>query len=143
MKLIIGNDHAGYDQKEAVKSFLIEKGYEVIDAGAYSAESVDYPDFAHAVSQGVISGKAELGILLCGTGNGVCMTANKHQDIRAGLCWSSEIAQLIRQHNNANVICIPARFISEKESLACVEAFVTTDFEGGRHQRRIDKMGCM
>jgi len=140
--IVIGSDHAGFAYKKAIKTYLTNKGYEVQDVGAQSEDSVDYPDFAHAVSNIIIEKKAELGILICGTGNGVCITANKHQEIRAGLCWDAEIAKLIRQHNDANVMCLSGRFTSEVTAISCVDAFITTDFEGGRHQRRVDKMAC-
>lgn len=143
-KIAIGSDHAGFDHKEAIKTYLKKKGYQLTDIGTNSLDSVDYPDFAHAVSQEVTSGNADLGILVCGTGNGVCISANKNEGIRAGLCWDAEIAKLVRQHNNANVLCLSGRFTSEITAIACVEAFINTEFEGGRHQRRIDKiaMSC-
>ena len=141
-RIAIGSDHAGYAYKESIKVYLSKKGYPIEDVGAKSEDSVDYPDFAHAVSSKIVNHEADLGILICGTGNGVCITANKHQEIRAGLCWDAEIAKLIRQHNNANVMCLSGRFTSELTAIACVDAFVTSEFEGGRHQRRIDKIAC-
>jgi len=140
MKIAIGNDHAGFSYKEAIKVFLNQKGIEVIDMGAFSEDSVDYPDFAHKVSEKVALKEADFGILICGTGNGVCITANKRNGIRAGLCWDPEISKLIRQHNDANVMCLSARFSSQMTAIACVDAFINTKFEGGRHQRRIDKI---
>jgi len=142
MKIAIGCDHAGFSYKEAIKVFLTRKGIEVLDLGTHSEESVDYPDFAHLVSKSVSDNNASFGILICGTGNGVCISANKHEKIRAGLCWDPEIAKLIRQHNDANVMCLSARFSSEMTCIACVDAFITTDFEGGRHQRRVEKIAC-
>jgi len=142
MKIAIGCDHAGFSYKEAIKVFLTRKGIEVLDLGTNSEESVDYPDFAHLVSDAVTKKQASFGILICGTGNGVCISANKHEAIRAGLCWDPEIAKLIRQHNDANVMCLSARFSSEMTCIACVDAFIATSFEGGRHQRRVDKIAC-
>ena len=117
-------------------------GFATADFGAYTAESMDYPDAAHPLAAAIEEGKHDVGILICGSGNGVCMTANKHQGIRAGLVWNTEVAELIKMHNNANVICLPARFISEQLALDCVKTFLKTEFEGGRHQRRVDKMSC-
>ncbi len=138
----IGSDHAGYAYKEIIKQHLIDNGYSVDDKGTNSPNSVDYPDFAHPVAQSVDEGKAEVGILICGSGEGVCMTANKYQDVRAALVWNSDIAKLTRQHNNANVICLPARFISEQQALQFVDLFLTTSFEGGRHEKRVNKISC-
>ncbi|UZR94232.1 ribose 5-phosphate isomerase B [Chondrinema litorale] len=143
MKIAIGADHAGYDLKEIVKPILQEKGYEFEDFGTNSTESTDYPDYAHPVANAVESADCDFGILICGTGNGVAITANKHQKIRAGLCWTPEIASLIRQHNDANVLCIPSRFISTEAALEILDTFLKTEFEGGRHGRRIGKMACM
>ena len=138
MKLSIGNDHAGVDYK----NFIIEnlKNYTIINHGTDDENSVDYPDFAHPVSLDVEHKKSELGILICGSGNGVAMTANKHKKVRAALWWSEEIAKLAKQHNNANVVCIPARFISKEEALQIVKSFIDTNFEGGRHERRVNKI---
>ena len=138
MKLSIGNDHAGVDYK----NFIIEnlKNYTIINHGTDDENSVDYPDFAHPVSLDVENKKSELGILIGGTGNGVAMTANKHKKVRAALCWSEEIAKLAKQHNNANVVCIPARFISKEDALQIVRSFIDTKFEGGRHERRVNKI---
>ena len=140
-KIIIGGDHAAFEVKRKLIPYLKKKyKVEVEDKGTYSTDSVDYPDYAQAVAAGVSQEKDTYGILICGTGNGVCMTANKHKGIRAGLVWEKEIAELIRQHNNANIICMPARFISYRKMTAILNAYFTTDFEGGRHQRRVDKM---
>ena len=143
MQFSIGNDHAGVDYKEAIVSYLISKGHEVLNHGTDSEDSVDYPDFIHPVAQDVSSKKAGLGIIICGSGNGASMTANKYQDIRSALCWSKEIVALARQHNNANILSLPARFISIPQAIAMVEVYINTDFEGGRHQNRIDKIPCM
>lgn len=139
-KIVIGCDHAGYLLKEIIKKMLLEKGFTVKDDGAYSEESVDYPDFAHAVAIDVAQGNCEKGVLICGSGNGVCMTANKHKEIRAALCWTAEIAELSRKHNDANVVCIPARFLETAVALEIVISFLTTYFEGGRHERRVKKI---
>jgi ribose 5-phosphate isomerase B len=139
----IGSDHAGLDYKEDLISFLEAKGRLFKDFGTHSADSVDYPDYAHPVASFVESGQAAFGILLCGTANGVAMTANKHPHIRAAVCWGEEIAQLVRQHNDANIICIPARFVREGDAEKMVEIFMTTVFEGGRHLRRVEKIPCM
>lgn len=140
IKIAIGADHAGFEYKEILKDFL--QDYEVKDFGTYTADSVDYPDFAHPVASAVERGEFTYGILLCGSANGVAITANKHQGIRAGLCWENEVASLVRQHNNANVLCIPARFVSEDEAKKITETFLTTAFEGGRHQNRVEKISC-
>ncbi len=139
----IGCDHAGFEYKEAIKKWLTDKGFEVKDFGTNSSESTDYPDFAHPVSSFVESREAAFGILLCGSANGVAITANKHQHIRAGLCWQNEVAKVVRQHNNANIICLPARFIALPLALALIDTFMNTEFEGGRHERRVNKMACM
>jgi ribose 5-phosphate isomerase B len=140
-KIIMGSDHAGFEMKEHLRHFLKEAGYEITDKGTYSAESTDYPDFAHAVAQEVES-SGHTGILLCGSANGVAITANKHAGIRAALCWSDEIAKLARQHNDANIICIPARFVNNAEAEKMTLTFLDTEFEGGRHQKRVDKINC-
>lgn len=142
MLIAIGSDHAGYDLKSELRVYLLEKGYEVDDLGAFSAESVDYPDFAHPVAHAVESGKAHFGILICGSANGVAITANKHEKVRAAIAWRREIAELARQHNDANVLCLPARFITVEEAKEMVDVFLDTPFEGGRHQRRVDKIAC-
>ena len=136
----IGADHAGFELKEALKVYLTEKGFELKDFGCHSESSVDYPDFVHPVAKDVVSKKAKYGILLCGSANGVAMTANKYKEVRAGLCWSKEIVELIRQHNNANILCIPARYTSIPQALKMVEIFLETEFEGGRHQNRVNKI---
>jgi len=138
----IGADHAGFQLKERVKAHLEEKGYEVKDFGCYSEESIDYPDYAHPVASMVEENENMLGIVICGSGNGINMTANKHQGIRSALCWKKEIAELARQHNNANVIALPARFISEEEGIEMIDVFLATAFEGGRHQNRVNKIAC-
>jgi len=140
MKISIGNDHAGFLHKAAVMRFLEEEGHQITNYGTDADTSVDYPDFVHPVAKDVVNGSAEKGILLCGSGNGVSMTANKYQDIRAAICWEAELAQLARAHNDANVLCIPARFITEEVALAMVATFLNTPFEGGRHQNRVAKM---
>ncbi len=141
--IAIGCDHAGFEYKEAIKTWLQEKGFQVKDFGTNSPDSVDYPDFAHPVASSVENEEAAFGILLCGSANGVAITANKHQGIRAGLVWENEVAKLVRQHNNANVVCLPARFIALPLALEIIETFVSTPFEGGRHGRRVEKMACM
>lgn len=140
LKIAIGCDHAGFEYKEAIKKALEKAGHMVKDFGTYSTASVDYPDFVHPVATSVETNESEFGILLCGSANGVAMTANKHQSIRAGLCWNQEVAVLTRQHNNANILCIPARFMPEEQAVAIAELFLSTPFEGGRHQQRVDKI---
>lgn len=140
--IAIGSDHAGYEQRIALVQWLREKGYNVQDVGVDENKSVDYPDYAHPVARLVEAGQAAFGILLCGSANGVCITANKHQGIRAGLSFNPEVARLIRLHNDANIIGIPARFVSLEEAKAMIEIFINTGFEGGRHQLRVDKIRC-
>jgi ribose 5-phosphate isomerase B len=140
--IAIGCDHAGFEYKTALVKWLTGKGYEVKDFGTYSMDSVDYPDFAHPTALSVESGEAAFGILLCGSGNGVAITANKHQHIRAGLSWENDVAKLIRQHNNANIICIPARFVALALAEQMIDIFMTTPFEGGRHATRVNKIAC-
>lgn len=140
--IVIGCDHAGFDYKEAIKEMLSSKGFQVIDKGTFDTSSMDYPDVAHQVATAVENGNASLGILICGSGNGVCMTANKHSGIRAALCWNNELAALARQHNNANILCLPARFIDLGLAKEMTETFLNTDFEGGRHQNRVNKISC-
>lgn len=140
MTISIGNDHAGPDYKFAIVDYLKSKGIEVTNYGTDSTDSVDYPDFVHPVAKDVSNGTSDFGILICGSANGVAMTANKYQDIRAGICWTKEIVELIKQHNNANVLCIPARFTAIPQAIKMVETFLNTEFEGGRHQRRVDKI---
>lgn len=139
-KIAIGSDHAGFKYKEILKDFLND--HEVKDFGTYSADSVDYPDFAHPVASAIESGVFTFGVLVCGSANGVAITANKHQQIRAAICWQKEIAELARLHNNANVICIPERFVSEELAKEMVTTFLNTAFEGGRHAGRVNKMSC-
>lgn len=137
-KIAIGADHAGFEFKEVLKNFL--KDYEIKDFGTYSLDSVDYPDFAHPLALAVENGEYKFGILLCGSANGVAITANKHQHIRAGLCWEKEVASLVRKHNNANILCIPARFVSAEQAKEITTTFLNTKFEGGRHQTRVEKI---
>ena len=138
----IGSDHAGYDFKEELISFLEAKDLTYHDFGTHSKDSVDYPDFAHPVANAVEKGEASFGILLCGSANGVAITANKHQGIRAAICWGEELAKLAREHNNANIICIPSRFVSEGDAEKMVDLFRSTEFEGGRHEKRVGKIAC-
>ena len=140
MKVAIGSDHAGFRLKETLKTYLQNKGFEVKDFGTYSEERADYPDFAHPVAKAVETNQAEKGVLICGSGNGVNMTANKHHNVRSALCWNEEIAKLARQHNDANIIALPARFMDEKEAEKCIDAFFSTAFEGGRHKERVKKI---
>ena len=142
MKVAIGGDHAGFQYKTRLISFLETLGHEVADFGPGTDDSVDYPDHVHPLASSIAERTNELGILICGSGNGVAITANKHEDVRAALCWTSELAALARQHNNANIICIPARFIAYEYAESLVDIFLSTDFEGGRHQRRVDKINC-
>jgi ribose 5-phosphate isomerase B len=141
--IAIGSDHAGFAYKSELIGFLRAKGFPVKDFGTHSADSTDYPDFAHPVAAAVESSEATVGILVCGSANGVAITANKHQGIRAAICWLPEIASLARQHNNANVLCLPARFVTVSDAQAMVETFLSTAFEGGRHQNRVDKIACI
>jgi len=136
----IGCDHAGFAYKELLREHLLSQGFEMIDHGTFSADSVDYPDFVHPTAKAIENAESQLGILICGSANGVCMTANKHQGIRAAICWNEEIASLARQHNNANIICLPARFVDEELATKMTEVFINTEFEGGRHQRRVGKI---
>lgn len=142
MKISIGNDHAGPDYKKAIVDYLQEKGHTIINHGTDTFDSVDYPDFGHEVAYDVQMKKADFGIVICGSGNGIAMTANKHQDVRAALCWTKEIAELARQHNDANVISIPARYTSIPQAVAMVDTFLNTAFEGGRHANRVNKIAC-
>lgn len=142
MKISIGNDHAGPDFNKTITLFLQNKGHEILNHGTTTSESVDYPDFGHLVAIDVEKGKADFGIVICGSGNGINMTVNKHQGIRSALCWTKEIATLARQHNDANIISIPARFISIQQAVEMVDTFITTNFEGGRHANRVDKIRC-
>jgi ribose 5-phosphate isomerase B len=140
--IAIGADHAGFEYKEKLKKFLQQNGFEVKDFGTHSAESADYPDFAHPVANAVEVGGYKTGILICGSANGVAITANKHQGIRAAICWNEELASLARQHNNANIVCLPARYIEYGEAEKITDRFLTTEFEGGRHERRVSKISC-
>lgn len=140
MKIAIACDHAGYEYKERLVEYFRSNGHEVKDFGAYSDESMDYPDTAHPLAEAVEKGEFESGFTLCGSGNGISMTANKHQGIRCALCWTKEISELARQHNDANVCGIPARFVSYEDAQAIADAFLSTEFEGGRHQKRVDKI---
>jgi len=142
MKIAIGADHAGFVYKEKIAGYLTAKGIEVQDFGTFSTDSVDFPDFAHPTALAVETGKADFGILICGSGQGVNMTANKHQGVRSALCWNTDIARLTRQHNNANIIALPARFVAYEYALEMIDVFLTTDFEGGRHERRVEKISC-
>ena len=139
-KIGIACDHAAYELKEFLVGYLASKGFEVKEFGTHSEESCDYPDFAHALGEAIDNGELERGVALCGSGEGISMTLNKHQAVRAALCWIPEIAKLSRQHNNSNVLCMPARFISNDEALEMLNIWLETEFEGGRHQRRLDKM---
>lgn len=138
----IGNDHAGYDLKVFLQDYLTSKGYSVKNFGCDSTDSIDYPDYGHKVAEHVKAYKDMKGIVICGSGNGINMTANKHKEIRSALCWTEEISKLSRQHNDANILALPARFISKDLAIKIVDAFFETDFEGGRHQRRVDKISC-
>ena len=140
LKVGVCSDHAGYQMKKIVKQWLIEQNYAVRDFGTHNEESCDYPDFAHPLAEAVEQSKCAFGISICGSGNGINMTVNKHQGIRSALCWNSEIASLARQHNNANICALPARFISTEEACNIIDAFLHAEFEGGRHQKRIDKI---
>jgi ribose 5-phosphate isomerase B len=140
MKIAIGGDHAGFQYKQEIVKYLTQKGHQVKDFGPNSEASVDYPDFAHPLGQAIEDKQYELGILICGSGNGVNITANKHKEVRAALCWNKEIAALARQHNDANVISLPARFISLDDAKLLVDTFISTPFEGGRHKTRVDKI---
>ncbi len=142
LKIAVGGDHAGFSYKPDLVEYLMALGHEVKDFGTYSDASVDYPDFAHPVSSAVESGEFDFGLLLCGSANGVAITANKHQGVRAAIVWQVEIGELARSHNNANIICMPTRFISLALAKECLFAFLNTEFEGGRHQNRVNKMTC-
>jgi len=140
MKIAIGNDHAGVGVKEKIQDHLQKKGHQVINKGYDGEESVDYPDFIHPVSKEIKEKKAEIGVIVCGSGNGAAMTANKHKGVRAAICWSEEIAALAKHHNNANIISIPSRFLNEKEIIKIIDVFIEAEFEGGRHERRVKKI---
>ena len=141
--IAIGADHAGFEYKDEIAKRLKELGFELKDFGTHSADSVDYPDFAHPTANSVEQGETAFGILVCGSANGVAITANKHQGIRAALCWQKEIAELARKHNNANMVCIPARFVSLDSALEIIDTFINTSFEGGRHAGRVNKIACI
>ncbi|HVI44538.1 MAG TPA: ribose 5-phosphate isomerase B [Chitinophaga sp.] len=143
LPIAIGSDHAGFEYKEEIISYLEAKGLKVKDFGTHSKDSVDYPDYAHPVSFAVERGEAGFGVLICGSANGVAITANKHQGIRAAICWGEELARLARSHNNANVLCVPARFVDMAVANQMVDVFLSTPFEGGRHQNRVTKMVCL
>ena len=142
MTISIGNDHAGVELKNHIVKYLNSRGFTIIDKGTNTDKSVDYPDFIHPVSKEIEEEKSNIGIIICGTGNGAAMTANKRKNVRAALCWNKEISKLARQHNDANILSIPSRFLSNSEAIEIVDAFIKTDFEGGRHQRRIEKIPC-
>ena len=142
MKISIGNDHAGPEYKKAIVDFLKQKGHEIVNHGTDTFDSVDYPDFGHPVAIDVATGKSDFGVVICGSGNGINMTVNKHQGIRSALCWDKEIASLARQHNDANIISIPARFTSIQQAVEMVDTFLNTNFEGGRHANRVNKIAC-
>ena len=142
MKIAIGADHAGFSLKEILKKYLQQKGIEVKDFGPNSEASVDYPDYAHPIATAIEKKEFDFGLLMCGSGNGINMTANKHAGIRSALCWNAEIAKLSRQHNDANILTLPARFIEEAEAKKCVDVFLSTPFEGGRHEGRVKKIDC-
>ena len=140
MKIAFASDHAGYELKLKIEEYVKSKGYDFQDFGCYSTESCDYPDYAHPAAEAIEKGDCDFGLAMCGSGNGIQMTLNKHQGIRAALCWLPELASLARQHNNANVLVLPARFISEEEALAIVDSYLNAKFEGGRHERRVEKI---
>lgn len=142
IKIQIGCDHAGFELKGKIIRFLAENGISVKDFGCFSTDSMDYPDVAHPVAEAVLADAQSLGILICGSGNGVCLTANKHSGIRAALCWLPELGSLARQHNNANILCLPARFIDEETAKEIVTSYLNASFEGGRHQNRVNKIDC-
>jgi len=138
--IAVGSDHAGFDYKEKIKEMLIAEGYSVNDFGTFSKDSVDYPDFVHPLAESVEKKETDFGILVCGSGQGVCITANKHQDIRAALCWTKDLAKMTRKHNNANVLCLAERYMELTDVLEIVKTFLATEFEGGRHERRVSKI---
>lgn len=142
MKISIGNDHAGPEYKKAIVEMLAAKGHEITNYGTDTSDSVDYPDFAHPVANDITDGKADFGVIICGSGNGIAMAANKHNKVRAAVCWTKEISALARQHNNANIISIPARFTSVHQAVEMVETFLSAEFEGGRHANRVNKIPC-
>lgn len=139
-RIALGCDHAGYGYKEVIRNYLQTNGYSIEDFGTHSLDSVDYPDFVHPVAESIEQNKNDIGFLICGSANGVAITANKHQQVRAAIAWRDDVAALSRQHNNANVLCIPARFVSQEDALQFVDTFIHTDFEGGRHENRVRKI---
>jgi ribose 5-phosphate isomerase B len=141
-KIAIGADHAGFEYKELLKKWLEKSGYPVKDFGTYNIESVDYPDFAHPVAVAIEKNEFTVGLLICGSANGVAMTANKHPGVRAAICWNEEVAEISRHHNNANIVCIPARFVSYESAEKILDRFLHSSFEGGRHERRVNKISC-
>lgn len=141
-QIAIGSDHAGYELKEKVKVYLLDNNIKFKDFGPFSDERADYPDFAHPVATSVESKESKLGILICGSGNGINMTANKHQGVRSALCWKEDITEMARLHNDANIIALPARYMSEELALKCLNIFLNTEFEGGRHEERVNKIKC-
>ena len=140
MKIALAGDHAGFEYKKVLIEFLESQGHEITNYGTNSEDSCDYPDYIHPAAQSIINNENELGIFICGSANGVCMTANKYAEIRAAICWNTELAELARQHNNANAICIPARFVDLDLAKEMSQVFINTEFEGGRHQRRVNKI---
>lgn len=142
MKIAIGADHAGFEYKQKIVNYLTGKGIEIQDFGTFSTDSVDFPDFAHPTAEAVETGKADFGILLCGSGQGVNIAANKHRGVRSALCWNKDISRLTRQHNNSNIIALPARFVAYEYAVEMIETFLNTEFEGGRHQNRVEKIPC-
>lgn len=142
MKIAIGSDHAGYEYKTRIIQYLTEQGIEIKDFGTLSTDSVDFPDFAHPTAAAVENAEVDFGILICGSGQGVNMTANKHKGVRSALCWNTDIARLTRQHNNANIIALPARFVAYEYAIEMIEVFLKTPFEGGRHEKRVEKISC-
>lgn len=138
--IVLASDHAGFDKKQVIIKYLIEKGLKYNDLGTYTDESIDYPDFGHKIGKAINDGEFEIGISFCGSGQGISITANKYPNVRSALCWKKEIAALAKQHNNANICALPARFVTDEEAIEIVETYLTTDFEGGRHARRIDKI---
>ena len=142
MNIAIGCDHAGFEYKKFLVAFIKERALDVLDRGTDSTDSVDYPDFAHLVAEDIASGSGDFGVLICGSANGVAITANKHAGVRAAVCWSIEVASLARKHNNANIICIPARFVNKETAREMTDVFLNTAFESGRHQQRVEKINC-
>ncbi|MFN8310753.1 MAG: ribose 5-phosphate isomerase B [Chitinophagales bacterium] len=140
MRIVLGGDHAGYDYKATLLTTLLEQGFEVTDLGSFDKDSCDYPDYAHPVAKNVNDGRADFGILICGSANGVAMVANKYPKVRAAIAWENELAELARKHNDANILCLPSRFITQQQALEFTDTFLNTEFEGGRHERRVAKI---